>query len=264
MLRHALRLTGLYFLWSLLYALARAASGAFAGSYDFFYAVVAGHYHMWFLPAMVVCYLFFPPVHAALHGGGLDARWLLGLFLFFGIFLSNCNLTPEPRYILYRFTQNFSLDYLLYLGYAVWGWWLSTKKLPEKCRWLAPLLYLAVTFLAAWGNRWYSVRQGAADGWLFSYFSLPSFLQASAVFCFFLTLREKRFSHPERIAALSEATLGVYLIHPMVIELLGRLDLSPEPTAPVLTLLLCFGLTALVCFAIALAARRIPGLRKIM
>ena len=125
MLRHSvLRLTGMYYLWSLLYALARAVSGAFAGPYEFAYAIVAGHYHLWFLPAMVVVCMFLPVAHAALHRGGLDGRYLLGLFFFLGIFLANCNLTPDPAPILYRFTQNFSLDYLPYLGYSVWGWWL--------------------------------------------------------------------------------------------------------------------------------------------
>ena len=87
MLRHALRLTGLYYLWSLVYALLRAAGGSFESVSAFFYAVVAGHYHLWFLPAMVLCYLFLPPVHAAVHGGGLDARWLTGLFFFLCLFL---------------------------------------------------------------------------------------------------------------------------------------------------------------------------------
>ena len=123
--RHrVLRYTGMYYLWSLLYALARAASGALEGPSDFLYAVIAGHYHLWFLPAMVMVCLFLPVVHAALHGRNLDGRYIVGLFLFLGVFLVNCNLTPDPAPVLYRFTQNFSLDYLPYLGYSVWGGYL--------------------------------------------------------------------------------------------------------------------------------------------
>ena len=110
LIRHALRMTGLFYLWSLFYALLRVLSGALAFGQDFLFAVVSGHYHMWFLPAMVMCYLFFPPVHAALHGQKLDGRYLLGLFFGLGLLMANLNLTPDPAPILFRFTQNFSLE----------------------------------------------------------------------------------------------------------------------------------------------------------
>ncbi len=264
LLRHALRLTGLYVLWSLVYAALRALDGGIDSAYGFLFAVVAGHYHMWFLPAMVLCYLFFPPVHAALHGYRLDGRYLLGLFFFLGLFLANCNLTPDPAPILFRFTQNFSLDYLPYLGYAVWGWWLASQEMPKKTLWIAPLVFLAATALAAWGNRWYSGYKGTADGWLFSYFSLPSFLQASAVFCFCLALRGHRFRGDRLLAALADATLGVYLIHPLMIKVLERAGLAVSAAAPVGSLLVFFAALALSCFALCLLGKRLPLVRQIM
>ena len=264
LVRHALRLTGLFYLWSLLYAALRALGGGFATTRDFFFALMAGHYHLWFLPAMVLCYLFLPVVHAAIHRGGLDGRYLLGLFFFLGIFLANCNLTPDTAPVLNRFTLNFSLDYLPYLGYAVWGWWLATKEMPRKTLWIAPLVYLAVTLLASIGNRWYSGYKGEADGWLFSYFSLPSFLQAGAAFCFFLALKGREFRHAGAIAKLADATLGVYLIRPLLIHVLERAGLAVTPAAPVLGLLGFFLLLAVLCFTLVLIAKKIPLLRRIL
>jgi len=264
MLRRALRLTGLFFLWSLFYALLRLLSGGIGTPYDFFYAVIAGHYHLWFLPAMVMCYLFLPPVHAALHRGGLDGRWLLGLFLFLGILMANCNLTPDAAPILHRFTLNFSLDYLPYLGYAIWGWWLSGRSFPRRTLWIAPLVWLVVTLAAARANRWYSGYRGAADGWLFSYFSLPSFLQAGSVFCFFLALRGHPFRRPEAAAALADATLGVYLLHPLVINGFERLGFAVNAGRPALSLLVFTAALALVCFAAVLLLRRVPLLRRLL
>ena len=90
--RHrVLRYTGMYYLWSLLYALARAASGALEGPSDFLYAVIAGHYHLWFLPAMVMVCLFLPVVHATLWGS----------FSFSAFFSSTATspLTPRPSFI---------------------------------------------------------------------------------------------------------------------------------------------------------------------
>ncbi len=262
--RHALRLTLLYYLWSLFYAALRAYTGGLASARDFFFAVVAGHYHLWFLPAMVMCYLFLPPVHAAVHRGGLSGKYLAGLFLFLGVFLANCNLTPDPAPILYRFTQNFSLDYLLYLGYAVWGWRLSVYRMPKRMLWLAPLVYVLVTLAAAFANRWYSLLRSTADGWLFHYFSLPSFLQASTAFCFFLALKEHIFKRPKAIAVLADATLGVYLIHPLLIKVFERFGFAPTPAAPVLSLLGFWAVLAAVCFALVLLLRRLPLVRRIL
>ena len=262
--RHILRLTGIFCLWSLLYALLRLAIGSLHGAREFFMALVSGHYHLWFLPAMVLCYLFMPPVHAALHGKKLDGRYLVALFLFLGIILANCNLTPDPAYILNRFTRNFSLDYLPYLGYAVWGWWLDRHEFSRKTLRLAPLAYLLVTLAAAAGNHWYSAYKQTADGWLFSYFSLPSFLQATLVFCFCLALKGRSFRKQRQLAALSDATLGVYLIHPLLLDLLERAGIAVTTAAPAASLLGFSALLALLCFGLVLAAKRIPGLRRIL
>ena len=259
-----LRLTGMYYLWSLLYALARAASGAFEGPHEFFYAVVAGHYHLWFLPAMVVVYLFMPVVHAAVHKGGLDGRYILGLFFFLGIFLANCNLTPDPAPVLYRFTQNFSLDYLPYLGYAVWGWWLSKKELPRRTLWLAPLVFLLVTGAATLANRWYSFTRGDADGWLFHYFSVPIFLQATASYCFFLALKGRRPRHEKLVTELSACTLGVYLIHPLMLNVFERVGLAVTPASPILSLLGVYVCLAAACFALVFILRKVPVLKRVL
>ena len=263
LVHNVLRLTGMYYLWSLLYALARAASGAFAGPYEFFHAVVAGHYHLWFLPALALVYLFFPVVHAALHRGGLDVQYPVGLFLFLGVFLANCNLTPEPAPILYRFTLNFSLDYLPYLGYAVWGWWLSKKRFSRRTLWLAPLVFLVVTLAATFANRWYSLSKNDADGWLFHYFSLPVFLQATASYCFFLALRGKKLRHERAVTELAACTLGVYLIHPLMINVLERFGLRVTPAAPLSSLFVFYAALAVSSFAPVFVLRRVPGLKRL-
>lgn len=262
--RHrVLRYTGMYYLWSLLYALARTTSGGLEGPSDFLYAVIAGHYHLWFLPAMVMVCLFLPVVHAALHGRNLDGCYIVGLFLFLGVFLVNCNLTPDPAPVLYRFTQNFSLDYLPYLGYSVWGWYLSKREYSRRTLLLAPLAFLAVTLAASVLNRWYSLYKNTADGWLFHFFSLPTFLQATAAYCFFLALKGRAIRRVKLVTELSACTLGVYLLHPLMINVLERFRLSPTPSAPVSSLLVFYLALAAACFALTFLLRRIPLVKRL-
>ena len=262
---HALYLTGIFFLWSFAYALlSRIVSGEFGTLYDFVYSVVAGHYHMWFIPAMVICYLFMPPAHALIHGERLDAKYLLGLFFGLVLLTSNMNLTPDTAPILHKFTLNFSLDWLVYMGYVIWGWWLTTKKLPEKTLWLAPLVFLLCAVATSAANQWYSGYKGEADGWLFSYFSLPNFIQATALFCFFLSFKDRKFKRAETIRALADCTLGVYLLHPLMINLLELLGIAVTPQAPVSSLLALLAVLAVSCFALTALAKRIPIVRKLL
>lgn len=262
---HVLKLTGLFFFWSVLYAAgSRIVSGGLAFDYNFFLSVACGHYHMWFLPAMVVCYLFVPVLSWAIHGKKADTRYLLFLFFLFGLLWRNLNLTPEPAYILNRITVNFSLDWLPYLGYFIWGWWLSTKAMPKKALWLAPLVFIVCTALAAWGNLWYSRAKDTADGWLFHYLSLPSFIQATCVFCFFSAFREHEFKFAGLIRALSDYTLGVYLLHPLMINVFDRLYIGVTADYPALSIIGFTLLLAAICFALTAIAKHIPIVKKLI
>ncbi len=262
--KHVLYLVGIFVLWSFIYTLIRSLLAGTLGSlHSFLYSVVAGHYHMWFIPALVLCYLFIPPAHAAIHGQRLDVRYLLGLFFGLVLLTANMNLTPDPAPMLNKITKHLSFEYLPYMGYVIWGWWLSTKKMPKKTLWLAPLVFLLVCVADSAANQWYSFYKETADGWLFNYFSLPNFIEASAVFCFFLALGERRFSHAAAITAIADCTLGVYLIHPMLISLLEKLGLVITPEAPVYGLLLTLAVLTPSCFALVYAAKRIPLIKKL-
>ena len=263
--KHVLRLTLIFFVWSFLYAVgSRLASGEFGGLYDFFLTVMRGHYHMWFLPAMIVCYLFLPVLFAALHGTRIDARYLVLLFAIFGLLWANLNLTPEPTYILHQLTVDFDISCLPYLGYMLVGYLLGQRDWPKKTLWIAPLVYFAVTLVASGCNHWYSLHRGYADGWLFSYFSIPSFLQSVCLFCFFLALKEHEFKHSRLIAALADCTLGVYLVHPLLVKVLERLGLTVRMEHPVAGLLGLGAAVMLLSLALIYAVKKIPFVKRFM
>ena len=263
--KHALYLTGIFFLWSFIYALlSRVVSGEFGTLHKFIYSVVAGHYHMWFIPAMVICYLFMPPAHALIHEKKLSEKYLLALFFGLVLLSDNMNLTPDTAPILHKITLNFSLDWLGYMGYVIWGWWLTTRKLPKNTVWIAPVVFLACAIATSAANLWYSGYKGEADGWLFNYFSLPNFIQASAIFCFFLSLKDREFKRAKLVHTLADCTLGVYLIHPMMINVLELAGLGVSRDAPVKGLLIMCTVLALSCFALVFTAKRIPIIRKLL
>ena len=146
---HVLRLILLFAFWSLVYALgSRLVARDFGDWYQFFFDLAKGHYHLWFLTAMALCCLFLPVAHAAIHKGQLKGEYLLFLFFGVSILCANCNLTPDTALILNRITLDFSLDYLPYLGYGVWGWWLSRQRFGRQWLFIAPAVFL-LCFLTA-------------------------------------------------------------------------------------------------------------------
>ena len=63
----------------------------------------------------------------------------------------------------------------------------------------------------------------------------------------------------------SQAVLGVYLIHPMIIEILERfVGVSPFYPTPWMGILIVTFLTTVICFFIIMAAQRIPFFRYII
>ena len=263
--KHALYLTGIFFLWSFIYALlSRLVSGDFGTAHDLLYSVVIGHYHMWFIPTMIICYLFMPPAHSLIHGKKLPGKYLLWLSLGLVLLPANLNLTPDTAPILYKLTRTFRIELLNYMLYVIWGWWLTTRKLPKNTVRIAPVVFLACVIATSAANLWYSGYKGEADGWLFNYFSLPNFIQASAIFCFFLSLKDREFKRAKLVHTLADCTLGVYLMHPMMINVLELAGLGISRDAPVKGLLLMCAVLALSCFALVFIAKRIPIIRKLL
>ena len=163
-----------------------------------------------------------------------------------------------------QLTENFDISYLPYLGYMLLGYLLGRRDWPRKTLWIAPLGYLATTLIGTGCNLWYSYYRGYADGWLFSYFSIPSFLQSVCLFCFFLALKEHDFKHKALIAVLADCTLGVYLVHPLLINILEKLGIAVGAAHPVLGLLGLTALLTVLSFAAVFVAKKIPLVKRFM
>ena len=108
------------------------------------------------------------------------------------------------------------------------------------------------------------MMKGYVDGMLFDYFSVTTFLQASAMLCFFLTWKDRSAPSGKLLPALSDATLGVYLVHPMLIGIVEKTGLLPENMDLLLRLTLLFLILVATSFPLVMLAKKIPLVRKLM
>ena len=256
-------LLAVFLFWSVLYA---AANPLIAGTpvtpYQFAVSVVKGNFHMWFLVAMISAYFFLPVVHGVIHGQKVPIWYLLILFGVYALANTNLKLIPNCPEIVTALCSQFSIYNVHYLGYMVLGYCLSKKDWGGRFTVACPIAFVASGAVFAMANRWYSIKMGKPTMWLYGNFSLPSLFLACCVFIFFLSLRSRQWGGKKWISYLSASTLGVYMLHVLLIKLSGRMGLKVTDYPAMLSVPVGVALLAVVCFGAVGVLRCIPVLRK--
>ncbi len=250
------RIVIIYAVWSLIYAVFTLLTTG-GTLKDLIPLTLSSHYHLWFLPVLIGLYLMAPFLHAMLrHSPDVLVPYALALFLLGTIvhtLLSAGELLPftgELAILAGKFPLG---TFFLFLGYFLLGYALTyVFSLTHSQVGIAYLLGGASALAAIALTALVSRRSGVSDQRFSDRLSLMAMLQAIALFLFFRTaIPEERISQKGRefIITVSRLTLGVFLVHPLVIFLLDRgLNLSvtsfhPIVSIPILTLLV-FALSA--------------------
>jgi surface polysaccharide O-acyltransferase-like enzyme len=222
--------------------------------------------HMWFLPILISLYLISPFLHLILeqsdkanilYGVALMVLGLLG-----HTFSMGWDFLPlaEPLQII---VAKFPIGHLLlFAGYFLLGNVIVRYFKPNQLtNWL---LYLAlpVGVLLNAGLTHFASQQAGGTALTFSTpLSLITFMVAVPVFWLFQSkVSQVSFSahSKELFAIVARQTLGVYLVHPMVLFGLNKLirftplSFNPIISVPILTL-----------FAFSISAMIIYGLKKV-
>jgi surface polysaccharide O-acyltransferase-like enzyme len=215
-------------------------------------------YHLWFLYTVAVLYaaapLLRPLVDRLSPAGGAAACALA-----FAPFLRIPGVRPlVPVEALPRWLE---LG-LPFLGYFLLGALLRRARMREAL--LLPLLLAAgsLTAIVA-GTALASMRQGSIGHRALQNPLSPAVIVLSASLCVLARGAGERFPFPP-LERWAPAVLGVYLVHPMVIELLARVGVSLERfpwwcEVPAVT-----ACTAAVSLAVVLGMRRVPLLRRVV
>lgn len=172
-------------------------------------------YHMFFLFVIVGLYAFTPMLRRFVeHSGPVELPLAIGLSL--GIAAIGTGLGHDPN-------SAFTL-FLPYIGYFLAGWWIRQHATGEAHRRLAWIGWIGASALLIGGSLWLGDPKGSTTKYLHHYQSL--LLLAMSLGAFVLMLTPNRFGAPDgkfaRLATRwSPLTLGVYLIHPLVLKILA-------------------------------------------
>lgn len=273
---YALPMVGLYFLWSLLYALAnKVAEPVLLGGAtpdgamvrEFLAACVEGAFHLWYLPMTVGLYLLTPLLRTFLRRDNPRPALyflLVALVLRFLLPAAVGLLEEFAGWSLGATVEKFYLEIPLYPAYYVAGWLMAGQRPPTGVR-LAVYSGGLVGLAAMMGlTGWASARHGEAVRLWMEPYSLFCALYTVAVFglfCWELGARTPCPAVERAVSRLSRLTFGVYLVH-VEVQALYKVFLPYGGDQPVGYMLLQWAVVSAVSFLAAWVLTRIPGVRR--
>lgn len=260
------RLFAAYLLWSTLYAVdTMSLPGVLADPTALVGIIVKGHYHLWFLPAMIGVYLLLPALYAIAHyDGGRALRPFCIVFVVFGILSGTA--AAFDGLIWWEMSIAFAKiapELCGVCGYFLLGYALTQIDLSRLRRWMLLLIFTVSAGAAALAGILYSRHAGAPMPFLFGDYTLTTFAEAVILFLLFRTVKIPAESRTARIfAELSACTMGIYLLHPFVLEHLAAcgfdtLILPAWAGVPVVS-----AAVAVLCLIASALLRRIPAVGK--
>lgn len=213
-----------------------------------------GHIYWFFIP-LISLYCIIPVL--SLLKDNRSILWYIVLFLF---------TTHSVLPLLFDWiglSYNWSISFPMG-GYVVLccilGYLFSTQELTKRQRFIIYVLGIFSGIFRYWGTYHYSLQNGHLDSFLFGYHHFHSILLALAIFIFVkYNFTGNKFSF--FIAKISSCSLGIYLIHWIVMEYeLSIFKITPDN---VYWRFLGTFLTYTICLCFVLTIKRIPYLRSI-
>lgn len=267
--KKAFRLLLLFLVWSALYiARSQFLFRTYHTFNEFYSALFTGHYHLWFLTALASAYFFLPLLHGAIHGAKVSLRYIIILFIALAIVKYNAEIfIPDIwRGPLTMFSANV-VPILVYMPY---GYYLSKREITGKLTAALGALALLVLPLCVWLiKRYDGVIPNLTSGTMLPP-SIMLFVCSSFVFVLCRYIAGKSAKPNGFIMQLSGLSLGIYLIHPFVIDEIYRLEYIGAVPAlftesmQYLRYPFIFIVTAALSFVLSYILKKIPVLKKLV
>ena len=263
-LRRILHLVLLFYVWSVLCRLIDAACGrVWMDGTPLVLLILQGYYHLWFLPALALCCCALPLLHGAIHGGADNLRRGALLLFFVVLALAVLDALPDKPDWLSALLSPWRLSHFRYLIYFLLGRLLTRRTLSARALTALGLAALAALLLTAFLNRRAALAAGRAVDVYYGYLTPSAALGACFVFALCRRLAPWAEKRAATLQTLAGCTLGVYLLHPVFIDLLrGRVDFAAHsavwlfPASYLAVVLIPLGLTLLL--------KKIPLLNKLV
>ena len=259
------RLLLILFCWSTLYA-AIAFFSEKETYGEFFYRILTGHYHLWFMYALILFYLFIPLLDWMMKEKNrfIYGTALIVLAMYLPMLTEISGSTALLR--IGEAVDNMHIpQYSGYMFYFMAGYFLHKKSFPGVARKviycagsIGCLLTIFLTICFSQGHKY--------NQEFFRYQNPAILLWASAIFLWvrYSTPTELSAKSCRCLALLGSATLGIYLAHPLILSMIYPLFKAPFARHPFLTSLVLIPTLFALALLLTAALKKIKFLRNIV
>ena len=224
--------------------------------------MILGRYHLWFIPMITGIYVLLPILRVWIdHASKRNIEYFLLLFFLCQILCETiraiCN-SSMADYVLNLLQPEMVCSYL---GYFVLGYYLVHIGIDKKWyRFLYAGALIGGILNILLGN-FLAQRAGEPTGAVYDSFGVFTGLISVAIVIGAKDVFEKRV-WDEKVRAffreISAATLGIYVMHVGMIEILARHGFDSQKMPLILGIPLLAVICFVTCFAVSAAIRRIP------
>jgi surface polysaccharide O-acyltransferase-like enzyme len=251
--------------WSIAYLIMRAIRGNVQWSVSTFLTILQGpvYYHLWFFYAIIGLYIVTPLFKFA---DKQIFRYVALVWIIIGpamFFLS--------RVAPISFNNNFRSVFPTYVGYFVMGYLLKDAILKKRLALILSAVFLIYGIGTAVGFTFQTIHNGGAqDGFFLDFLNLNVMAGSISLFCLLRALGEKihGIAFKKSLQLISACSLGIFAVHPMILELLASGNLGLRLTAAhgpvIIGTLLTFAVVLLVSTGITLLISKVPALNRIV
>ncbi|MBQ7358782.1 MAG: acyltransferase [Lachnospiraceae bacterium] len=231
-----------------------------------------GLYHVWFIPVLLGIYLLLPVLRTA-FAKKENCEYFLLLFFIAGIVLPTLQLFELPGQI-DRFLSHLRDNYFVgmitgYVGYFVLGHYLHSFVTFEWNRKkgviVAALTVIAILATYA-GCLMDSFKTGITSSLFNTPFSINLAVGSQGIFLLAKHLGSKIQSQKALrvIRNFASYTLGIYLLHPFVINTFETITKVNYIPVYLISILLRWMVVIVVTFSIVFCVKKIPGIKKLI
>lgn len=229
-----------------------------------------GYYHLWYLPMIAIIYMAVPLIKKSVEDKKICRYFLVVFFVTALLFPTLFLYEFKFKYLFVSFFEyNDFYFFGGYMGYFILGHYLHNWRAditPLKRRIIIGVGACSFVLACILGTLT-SREAGVADYSMQTPFVATNFFTSVAIFCALQTLGdkvEKKECITRVIQYVSSLTLGIYLLHPLTLNLFTELGFDTALKNPLLAVPVVLVCTVLITGLFAAIIKKIPGIRKLI
>jgi surface polysaccharide O-acyltransferase-like enzyme len=216
--------------WTFIYILLRK----FFGHQDIniFKQMLAGlvteqYYHLWFLYTIIGLYLFVPFLKIIINHSSHAVQVYFVVLWFIAVAI----IPLLNKFSGYTIPNHMPMM-TGHVGYFVLGYLLSKMQISKQTLLIAIVLAFTSTLITIEGTDYLSHNQGKLDDWFYGFTSITTIVQGISYFLIIKYIGENAWQEYSKLKNIififSNTSLGIYLIHPIMMEMLKKIGLYDE------------------------------------